>query len=245
MEQENKPTEQIVQDQTAATPVATTEIKEDAPKSSQQWDNFRQARAAERKKAEEIAKQAEKSAQEAAALRAAMDSLLNKNQPQQHSRGYDNSQSDQNEETEDQRIDKRVAEAIAKKEAEYEQKRRDREQQEYPQRLNNTFNDFNQVCTSDNLDYLEYHYPEVAQAFKYAPEGFDKWASIYKAVKRFVPNTDSKKEAAKAEKNFAKPGSISSPTVAQGSQNPPSSRVDDERKAANWARMQKALKQIG
>ena len=178
---------------------------------------------------------------EAAALRAALESALNKQQPIRHGYGED-----QQEETEEQRIDKRVNEAIAKKEAEYERTRREREQQEFPTRLQNTFMDFNTVCTTENLDYLEYHYPEVAQAFKYAPDGFDKWSAVYKAVKRFVPNTDSKKDIAKAEKNLAKPQSmsVSSPNGGGTSTNPPT-RIDDTRRAENWKRMQKAIKGIG
>ena len=239
-ETENNQAAQIPQEKTLAQQVVEAP-KEEAPKSSKEWDAFRQARAQERKQAEEMAKQAQKSAAEAAALKAALESALQRPVQQQQQFGYE-----QQEETEEQRIEKKVAEAIARKEQEYERKNREREQAEYPQRLTATFNDFGQVCNEENLDYLEYHYPEVAAAFKQAPEGYDKWASIYKAVKRFVPNTDSRKDAAKAERNLNKPGSISSPTVASGGGNQtPASRLDEQRKAANWSRMQKALKGIG
>lgn len=232
-----KPQEQILSQQVVETP------KEEAPKSSKEWDAFRQARAQERKQAEEMSKQAQKSAAEAAALKAALESALQRPVQQQPQQGYGY---EQQEETEEQRIEKKVAEAIARKEQEYEKQRREREQAEYPQRLVSTYNDFNQVCNEENLDYLEYHYPEVASAFKQSPEGYDKWSAIYRAVKRFVPNTDSRKDAAKAERNLSKPGSISSPSVSQGGgQQTPASRLDDDRKAANWARMQRAIKGIG
>ncbi len=236
---ENKVEAKITQEQNV--PVSVETNKEEAPKSSTEWDKFRQARAQERKQAEEISRQAEKSAAEAAALKAALDSVLNKPTNSSISQQYD-----QNEETEDQRIEKRVNEALAKREAEHEKKRMQREQEEFPQRLTSTFNDFNQVCNTENLDYLEYHYPEVASAFRHVPEGFDKWAAVYKAVKRFVPNTDTKNDQAKAEKNFNKPQSISSPAVSQGGvQGAVPTRLEDDRKAANWARMQKALKGLG
>jgi len=231
---------EIVQQQQTAPQASQEQPKEDAPKSSAQWDAFRQARAAERKAAEEIARQAEKSANEAAALRAALESALNKQQPVRQ--GYGD---DQQDETEEQRIDKRVADAIAKKEQEYERARREREQQEFPTRLQNTFVDFNQVCTTENLDYLEYHYPEVAQAFKYAPDGFDKWSAVYKAVKRFVPNPDSKKDVAKAERNLSKPQSMSvSAPSGGGTSTTPPTRLDEQRRADNWKRMQAAIKGI-
>ncbi len=234
---ESKVEDKITQEQNVArNPEIQT--KEEAPKNSKEWENFRQARANERKQAEEIAKQAEKNAQEAAALRAALDSVLNKNQPQQQN-NYD-----LQEETEEQRIEKKVQQALEKREVEYQRQRMERERQEYPEKLQSTFQDFSQVCNEENLDYLEYHYPEVASAFKHAPDGFDKWASIYKAVKRFVPNTDTKKDQAKAERNFNKPQSISSPAVSQSSVNAPSTRIDEQRKADNWARMQRALKGI-
>lgn len=224
--------------QQIAPQAAIEQPKEEAPKNSQQWENFRQARAAERKQAEEVARQAEKNAFEANALRAALEAALNKQQPIRQGYGEDLP-----EETEEARIDKRVAEALAKREADYERLRRERELQEYPERLQRTFGDFQQVCTTDNLDYLEYHYPEVAEAFKYAPEGFDKWAAVYKAVKRFVPVTDSKRDLAKAERNLSKPGSVSAPAAgAGGGTQTPSFKLDEQRKAANWERMQRAMK---
>ena len=235
---ENTAIPEQVQQQSAPQVATNEQPREETPKNSEQWEKFRQARAAERKQAEDMARQAEKSAQEAAALRAALEAALNKQQPIRHGYGDDIP-----EETEEMRIEKKVAEAIAKKEQEYEQRRKQQEQQDYPERLQRTFNDFQQVCTTDNLDYLEYHYPEVAAAFKYAPEGFDKWAAVYKAVKRFVPVTDSKKDMMKAERNLGKPASISAPSSASGTTNQtPPIHLDDSRRAANWARMQKALK---
>jgi len=222
---------------------SSTENKEEKPKSASEWDKFREARAAERKQAEEVARQAQKHAAEAAALKAALDSVLNKPaQTQQYRENAPSYGYDQGEETEEQRIDKRVAEALAKREAEAEKQRREREQREFPEKLNQTFKDFNQVCTTENLDYLEYHYPEVAEAFKYVPDGYNKWASVYQAVKRFVPNVDSKKDVKRAEANFNKPQSASSPSVTQTGEAMSPSRLDEQRKAANWQRMQRAMK---
>lgn len=204
------------------------------------WKTFRENREIERKQAEEMAKQAKKSQEEAAALKAALDAVLNK--PQQSQQHYQ--QDDETEESEEQRIEKKVNAAIAKREAEAEKRRHEEELSTYPQRITRDYKDFHQVCSADNLDYLDYHYPEVAQAFSHMPEGYDKWASIYKAVKRFIPNVDSKKDQVKADKNFQKPQSISSPGVTQNKDGAPAFHLDDKRKAENYARMQRIMNKL-
>jgi hypothetical protein len=231
-------TQQIVATNTQQ-PVAQSSAQEKPVEENQQeknWKLFREQREKERKEAEEMAKKAQRSAEEAAALKAALDSVLNKQQPQANQYAED--------ETEEQKIDRRVNEIIAQREAAQERKRQEVEQQEFPKKLVSTFGDFNQVCTTENLDYFEYHYPEVAMAFKNAPDSFDKWAGIYKAVKRFVPNVDSKKEQVRAENNFKKPQSLSSQQSTQTEKGASPTRLDEARKAANWERMQKALKQL-
>lgn len=211
---------------------------QEAPKPETQeqinWKRFREAREVERKQKEAAEKDAARKAEEIAALKAAMESLVNK--PARASDSYDAT-----EETEDQRIQKKVDAALAERERQYEQQRLQKEQQEFPQRLVSTFSDFNQVCTSDNLDYLEYHYPEVAAPYKHLPDSYDKWAAIYKAVKRFVPNPDSGKDQRKAEKNFNKPQSMA---VAGNTQTTDSAPImlDEKRRQDNWARMQRIMK---
>lgn len=214
--------------------VTETQETEAAPKNSKDWERFREARAQERKRAEEIAIQAQKSAQEAAALRAALEASLNK--PQAPTYGYD-----QQEETQEQIIERKVQEHIQKHTQESERQRIERERNEYPQRLAKDHTDFNQVCSADNIDYLEFHYPEIAIGFKHMPDGYDKWSSIYKAVKKFVPNTQSGDAMKKAERNLQKPQSVSSPSVSSPGQSLPVV-LDDARKAANYERMQKVLK---
>jgi hypothetical protein len=106
--------------------------------------------------------------------------------------------------------------------------------------------DFHHVISQENRDYLDYHYPEIARPLGRLQDGYDKWHDIYHAIKKLVPNnTTAKKELAKADINQNKPRSISSPTLAQPS--PPTSAhiLSEERKAANWARMQASLKGVG
>ena len=215
----------------------------ETPESIQEtnWKKFREQRDIERKEKEAAEKKAQEKEAEAQALKAAMEAILNKHQPiqqQQYSPSYEEDLS------EDERIQKKVDAALAIKEKQYEEARRQREYQEYPQKLVSEYKDFNAVCSADNLDYLEYHYPEVASAFKHAPDGYDKWANIYKAVKRFVPNTDSTKESKKAESNFNKPQSMAVAGATPTGDSAPI-MIDDKRRADNWARMQRIMRKAG
>lgn len=230
---------QTVEKTEAIKPQTTETIAKTEPETQEQinWKKFREQREIERKQLEEERKKSKQKEEEAMALKAAMDAILSKPAalPAQSQHTYEE------EETEDQRIDKKVRAVLEAEKRKNDEERRVREQAELPNKLASTFKDFNQVCSSDNLDYLEYHYPEVASAFKHAPDGFDKWASVYQAVKRFVPNTDSKKDQAKAEKNFNKPQSMAVSGVSQTSDGAPM-MLDEKRKADNYARMQKVMK---
>lgn len=213
------------------------EIKTEENKAN--WRAFREQREAERKTREEALHRAREKEAEAEALRAALEALANKpsNNNRINEHGYE-----ETEETEEQKIDRKVEQALRQREVIAEKQRREQEQRDLPNRLANTYSDFNRVCTSENLDYLEYHYPEVAKPLQRLPDDFDKWADIYKAVKKFVPNIDSRNEAKKAEKNLQKPGSISSSGNTLGANAMPGARLDEQRKAANWERMQKTIK---
>ncbi len=222
--------------------INSTEKKiEETPESLQEtnWKKFREQREVERKEKEAAEKRAQEKEAEAHALKAAMEAILNKQQPVQQQQ-YNNSYGEE-ELSEDDRIQKKVEAAIAIREKQYEEARRQREQQEYPQKLVSDYKDFNQVCSAENLDYLEYKYPEVANAFKHVPDGYDKWSNIYKAVKRFVPNTDSNRESKKAESNFNKPQSMAVAGATPTGDTAPI-MVDDKRRADNWARMQRIMK---
>jgi len=221
-----------------------TQIVESAPQIKSEenqanWKAFREQRETERKARIEAEARATQKAAEAEAMRAALEAITNK---PSNDRQMNNYTSEDNQETEEDRIDRRVREIIKEREGLYEVERQKQEAAETPMRLKSAYSDFDKVCSAENLDYLEFHYPEVAMPFKYVPEGFDKWTAIYKAVKKFVPNTDSKVDAQRAEKNLSKPGSISAPGNSHGGNAMPSARLDESRKASNWERMQRTLK---
>ncbi len=205
------------------------------------WKKFREQREIERKQKEAAEKRAAEKSAEADALKAAMEAILDKKPTNSVDNG---SRLVDEEETDDQKIDKRVNAALEARDRQYQLQRIQQEQQELPQKLSQAYSDFNQVCSTENLDYLEYHYPEIARAFRNAPDGFDKWSDVYKTVKRFVPNTDSKKDQQKAEKNFNKPQSMTVSGVTQVGDTAPI-QLDDKKRSDNWKRMQAVIKGRG
>lgn len=225
---QNTPQTQGVQAQGAAPAETQEQIN---------WRKFREVREQERKAKEESDRAAAKSAAEAEALKKAMEALLNKPTPNQSNTQYQSNE----DMTEDQRIDAMIDARFRQRQQQEDQARLQKEQQDAPNRLKRDYKDFDQVCSQSNLDYVEYHYPEVANAFNGRPDSYDKWVDIYKAVKRFVPNSDSTKDAAKAERNFQKPQSMAVPGTTPTGDSAPQ-KLDDKRRADNWARMQRVMK---
>lgn len=223
--------EQVQNDpqQGTVSPSITNDIVED-----KNWAAIREQRKADRKAREEADKRAADKAAEASALRAALEAITNKPQIQQ--------QYGDQEETEDERLNKRVDAIIKQREAEYHRKNEEREQIEFPTRLRQAMPDFDKVCHAENVDYLEYHYPELVKPFSHMPKGYDYWESIYKLTKKLVPNLDHKQDQKRMEQNLAKPGSISSTGTTQGQGIAAPSRLTEAQKAANWERMQRDRK---
>lgn len=227
------------QAQTTQTPVVA---KEESKESQEQinWRKFREQREIERKQKEASDKRAREKEDEANALKAAMEAILNKQNvhiPTANA-GY------QEEETEDQRIQRKIDEALSRERQRYQEERIQEEQRMFPIKLAQVCPDFDNICTPSNLDYLEYHYPEVVAGYRNQPDSVEKWSNLYKAVKRFVPQGDTKKEQAKLQNNQMKPQSFSAPTTLQGSTTPPPIYLDEARRLANWERMQREIKGV-
>ena len=201
------------------------------------WKKFREDRENDRKLRQAAEKKAIEQEKEATALKAAVEALLAK-----PSRNQNNNDSDEFEDkTEDQIIQEKVDKILAAREIQSQEMQKQREIAEYPTKLQQTYNDFNEVCTTENLDYLEYHYPEIANAFKGVPDGYDKWSNVYKAVKKLIPNVNSAKDQKRAEKNLSKPQAMAVAGLTQSSETAPR-QLDDERRKSNWQRMQKVMK---
>jgi hypothetical protein len=229
MEQENKPIETQVVAQEQNNPVLENQQQENPQERN--WKLFREQREKERREKLEAERLAAQKAKEAEALKAALEAVVNK----------PSSQTYQEEISDEDKLKKTVAEILAKERQKEEEERKLREQQQLPQRIKENYPDFESVCTNENMDYLQYHYPEVASAFKYAPDNYETWSSVYKAIKRFVPNVDGKKEQAKAQNNLTKPQSIAKPGATPTGDSAPQF-LDEKRRAENWKRMQKTMK---
>lgn len=199
------------------------------------WKKFREEQQKQREQRDEALRRAKQKEDEALALKAAMEAILNKpTQKQQEANDYE-------ELSDEERIDRRVEMALKQREAQYQKEKEQREHAEYPQRLQSNYQDFSNICSTENLDYLQFHYPEVTDAYKQTPDSYQKWESIYKAIKRFVPNTDTRKDIQKAQNNANKPKSLSAPSIITTGQTMSSYRLDEAKKAENWARMKKIL----
>lgn len=233
--QQQVPQNQAVEKKEENSPHIKTE------ENQENWKVFRAQRDIDRKAKQEAEKMAAQKAAEAEALKAALEAITNK--PVQRTKepeyGYSEESDD---EVLQKKIDSAVEQRLERERKKYQEEQREREKVEIPTKLRQAFPDFSQVCSAENTDYLEYHYPEVAAAFEYMPDSFEKWANVYKAVKRFVPNTDTRKEQARAEKNMQKPNSISASGATQGNSAMPQAKLDEQRKSDNWARMQRTLK---
>ena len=196
------------------------------------WRKFRQQREEERKQKEAAEKYAKQKEEEAAALKLAMEALVSK--PSRND--------DYNDEISDeQKIDQLVEKRLKIREEQKEKERVEREFRELPQRLKSNFRDFDDLCTTENLDYLEYHYPEVAHPYKQLPDSYEKWEGLYKALKKFIPNKNAVNDSKKMEKNLSKPQAMSRPGVTQTGDHAPQNHLTEERRQANYARMQKIM----
>jgi hypothetical protein len=229
---EVKEAEPIVQAKTEAPKAEAPAVETEQDKN---WKKFREIREQERKAAEEAAKRAAEKEAEAAALKAALEAVVNKPQQQQFRHEEDQ------EESEEARFERKYRELRAREKDEEEKTRQEQDRVSMPMKLRQIHSDFDQVCSAQNLDYLDFHHPELARSLGARNESLEKWTDIYNAVKRYIPNVNSVREQARAEANLAKPQSFAGSTTPTG-ESMPATRLDESRKRANWERMQKALK---
>jgi hypothetical protein len=236
--------------QTIAKQTPENQPKAEEEKEDPNWRAFREARKKDREQREAAERKAAEKEAEAAALKAAMEAAFAKATPIAKGAITPGPYEDpfvQGDETEEQRIERKVNELLEKKEKQYAQLRQEQEKQELPNRLKRDFPDFDKVCSQENLDYLDYHFPEIARPLDRLPHGYDRWHDIYHAVKKLIPNqANAKKDMMRADINMNKPKSISSATqTPTGEPSRQSWQEMEQRRAANWERMQKLMKGVG
>jgi len=235
MEEKTNPTnnDNLIKTETpvVAAPVAVENTNETPDQIN--WRKFREVRDKERKEKEVSDIRMKAKEEEAEALKAALEAVLNKPQPNQ-------SNSEPQEEDE---IQKRIDAAIHKRDIKYQQDRAQEDLKNQPAKLKGIFPDFEKVTSQDNVDYLEFHHPEAFEALRAMPDSFEKWSKVYNAIKRYIPNTNASKDAAKATKNLLKPQSMST-GLAQSGDASPIMALNAQRKSDNWARIQRTIKGV-
>jgi len=224
-----------------------TETQDSEAQEDPNWKAFREARKRDRAEKEAAERKAKEKEQEIEALKAAMEAAFSAKSspsPQAYQQYY--GINEQPEETEEQRIERKVMELLNKKEEHYKQQQAEYERQEYPKRLMRELPDFTQVCSQENLDYLDFHFPEISRPLQRLQEGYEKWHDTYHAVKKFIPNhSTARKEAQRADMNSNKPRSISSTGPSPTGEAPRATWQESEaRRAENWARMQRIMKGV-
>lgn len=229
-------------------PEKKTEIREPEGPEDPNWKAFREARKKDREERQDAERRAAEKEKEVAALKEAMEAAFSaKSSPSPTAYQQYYGINEQLEESEEQKIERKVNELFAKREDQYKRQQQEEEQREYPKRLMKDFPDFGQICSQENLDYLDFHYPEISRPLQRLGEGYDKWHDTYHAVKKLIPNhSTAKKEALRADINSNKPRSISSSGPSPTGDKVKETWQDTEaRRAENWARMQRTMKSTG
>jgi len=221
--------------------------KQDDKQENPDWRAFREGRKKDRDERLAAERRAEEKEREIQALKAAMEASFSKSgpTPQAYQQHYGLDQT--GELSEEQMLEKKLEQLMDAREKKARQLQAQKELQEFPNKLRKDFPDFDQVCSHENLDYMDYHFPEVARPLDRLSEGYDKWYDIYHAVKKFIPNhSNGKRDAQAMQNNSNKPKSMATSTVTQDGQgvHRESWQETEQRRQANWQRMQRLLKGV-
>lgn len=219
------------------------------------WKKFREERAREREEAKRREELLLKKEEEARALQEALKAAM-------ENKGSSLTQAEQEQiiadlEDNDIPMGKDIKQFLARYVpdtvedilAKREQKRREQEQEkaqsEMPKRLRENIPDFDSVMTQENVDYLEYHHPEVADLITKMPSGYDKWSNAYKLVKKLVPNADRPiNDHKRANENLAKPQVAAAGNSGHSAEPSPGRRLTQAEKDANYRRMMELARSI-
>jgi hypothetical protein len=198
------------------------------------WRKFREERKKERAEKEEIEKRARQKEEEARVLKEAMEALLSN--PVRHQ------EPEQEYEDERVKIRKEVESLLREEKEKADRERAIREASELPNKIKANMPDFSEICSQENLDYLEYHHPEIAVAYNNIPDGYDKWHNLYKIVKKFVPNSkNAQRDKQRIENNLNKPQSMSAPGLTSTGDSAPQ-MLSEQKKKQNWDNMMKRMR---
>ena len=260
---ENQTIEQVPEEikdvpvETPDVPVETLEVTEETTEETPEqinWKKFRDERKAEREQAKADKDLAKKKAEEAEAFREALEQVTQTSGPVVGKSVEEQVIADLADDDIPMGRDikgfvaKYVADTVAKTLREREevvtQQRAEQEINELPQRLRQTHNDFDQVMTQENFDYLEYHHPEMAKAMGYMPKGFDKWNNTYNLIKKLVPNAvNAAQDTRQAQRNLQKPQAPTGHASHSTGELAPGRIITQAERDANYKRLRELARQ--
>lgn len=184
----------------------------------------------ERERNKQLEADKEKRSREIEDLKIALQAVADRKE----SSNYFDDSADQNKIIED-----RVEKILSQKDSE----RRKREDEDRFRResleIKNQMPDLIEVCSQENIAYLEYYHPEIAIPLSKMQDGFEKTKLAYQAIRKHVKM--NKKEAQKIESNLSKPKSVHSPLSNETQKEESSGHLSDKKRNEVWNKMQRLI----
>jgi len=198
------------------------------------WKKFREKREEERKQAEEEGKARKKAEAEAALLKEALKQQVNK--------GTEEKAESSDWDIDAEYVNKKDLAELVKNQLIEERKRA--EAAELPKILRTQMPDFDNVCSQSNVDYFEFHHPEISSALSHMPDSAEKWSLLYRSIKKYLPSAalGGEKDRQKMEANSQKPQSASSAAISQMGNSHTLGNITEAQKRDNWRKMQENIK---
>ena len=144
---------------------------------------------------------------------------------------------------EDDEEDRKFNERFEKKYQERESERVKREHQNKLEReiieIKNEMPDLQEVCSQENIAYLEYYHKPTAKALAAMPDGIEKTKLAYQAIKQYVKMGTKEKE--KIEQNLSKPKSVHSNFSNETQKEESSGHLSDKRRNEVYQKMQRLI----
>lgn len=227
------------QDLVVDTNVTTEDQKIELDEKEKNWRAFLEKRKEEQKQLEderrknkELESERSRREKEVEDLKIAIQTLVDKK---------DNNSSYDSEDDSDHKklIQDEVNRIISKNEDERKKAEFQQRVQKESIEIKEQMPDLLEVCSHDNLAYLEYYHPEIAIPLAAMPDGFQKTKLAYQAVKKHVKMGTKEKE--KIEKNLAKPKSLHSSLSNESQQEDSSAYMSDKKRQDTWNKMQRLM----
>jgi hypothetical protein len=182
----------------------------------------------EREKNKQLEEDRTRRTKELEDMKAAFGALLEKKEPVYN-----------DDEDSEKLIEQKVEKLFSAKEEARKKQEDEKRQQEEMIAVREQMPDLMQVCSQENLLYLEYYHPEIAVPLARMADGFEKTKLAYQAIKKHVKMGTKEKE--KIEKNLSKPKSVYSSYSNEGQKEESSAKMSDSKKQEVWNKMQRLI----